>query len=39
LRGNCGFSFGNSVSSGASDATLFFGAPRRKPAKPPMEVE
>jgi nitrate reductase beta subunit len=38
LRGSCGFSFGNACSSGTSDATLFFGAPRRKKAKPPMEV-
>ena len=38
LRGSCGFSFGNACSSGASDATLFFGGPKKKAPKTPMEV-
>lgn len=38
LRGSCGFSFGNNCSSGASDATLFFGGPKKKSPKTPMEV-
>ena len=38
LRGSCGFSFGNNCSAGVSDATLFFGGPKKKQAKTPMEV-